>query len=132
MKKWVISKLGGFSTTEDFITKVNDLNYSDKHKILTRAVKKSFTTVSEDDILKVITDTKWLYGGRELSETEVASLKEQADSFRNSHLFQILEKDLRYQANRKMFIESRNTEDLVAGKLLLYLWDVVKTRLKKI
>ena len=132
MKNWIIKKLGGFTSTDDFIERVNELDYSDKHKILTRAVKKSFTAIDEDDILTSVTDQKWIYAGRELTQLEINSLKEFAESFKNSLLFQVLDKDLKYQANRKMFIESKNTEDLIAGKLLLYLWDVVKTRLKRI
>lgn len=132
MKKWVIHKLGGFVSVDDFIGKVNKLSYQEKHKILTRAVKKSFNTVCSDDILKVADNGKWLYEGRELTEIEVQHLKETAENFKNSRLYKVLDKELKYQSNRRMFIDSQNVNDLVAGKLLLFLWDVVKTRLKRI
>ena len=132
LKHYLVYKLGGFVSVDDFIGKVNKLSYQEKHKILTRAVKKSFNTVGSDDILKVADNGKWLYEGRELTETEVQHLKETAENFKNSRLYKVLDKELKYQANRRMFIDSQNVNDLVAGKLLLFLWDVVKTRLKRI
>ena len=131
MKNWIIAKLGGFTTVDDFINKVNLLSNSDKHKILTETVKDLYNTINSDDILKEKND-KWLYEGRELTAPEVKNLKEYAENFVNSQLFKVLDKDLRYQANRRMFIDSQSNDDLIAGKLLLYLWDVVKTRLKRI
>lgn len=131
MNNWIIAKLGGFTTVDDFINKVNLLSNSDKHKILTETVKDLYNTINSDDILKEEND-KWLYEGRELTAPEVKNLKEYAENFVNSQLFKVLDKDLRYQANRRMFIDSQSNDDLIAGKLLLYLWDVVKTRLKRI
>ena len=33
-------------------------------------------------------------------------------------------------SNKKMFIDSRSEMDMIAGKLVMWIWDVIKSKLK--
>jgi len=135
MKEWLIKKLGGYTeqgflTTDDFIEHVRSLGLREKNVILTLAVRRLFNTISEDDILKQNSDNTWMFEGKPLTKGEINSLKMQAKDYVGSRLYKVISKDITYQANRKMFIDSQGEIDLTAGKLLLFYNDIVNTRLK--
>ena len=130
-RTWLIKRLG--LTADDFVF-VQHFDSKDskfKHRILTEAVKKLFNTIGPDDILGVNEDGSWRFEGRDLLQVEVKELQEAGKQFSKSKLWKVLETELKYQANKKMFMESQSDMDLVAGKLLLFLTDVIKTRLKR-
>lgn len=116
---------------DDLFKFIETLDPKDKHTLLTELVRPLFNMVSKDDILKV-QNKKWYLQDRELAENEVHMLIEEVKLFKSSKLWKILQLDLRYQANKRMFIESKTTEDLIAGKLLLLYIDIIETRLKEI
>lgn len=95
-----------------------------------------FNMISEDDILKVArstTPTKadvWHYKGDALSQAQVDLLKKQASSFAQSELWKILSNELRYQALQKGLVKSQTTEDLIASKAILYVVDVISSKLQ--
>ena len=131
MKNYIIRKLGGYPTIDDAIDAVRDGNHAEeKHRILTLAVKKLFNTIHADDILRVAEDGRWVYMGKFLSEDEKKMLMRDASNFIDSKLWNILQTDVRYQSNRKMYISGKNEDDLIAGKLWLLTLDAFNTRLK--
>ena len=135
MREWLIKFLGGYTeqgflTTDDFIEHIRLLGLREKNVILTLAVRRLFNTISEDDILKQNSDSTWMFEGKPLTKGEINSLKMQAKDYIDSRLYKVISKDITYQANRKMFIDSQGEIDLTAGKLLLFYNDIVNTRLK--
>lgn len=136
MRAWLIKFLGGYTeqgflTTDEFIEHLTTLPVEEKHKVLTLAVKRLFNSVGQDDILRTNERGIWMIEGREMTQEEMEAVKKSAENFMNGKLWSILEKDIRYQANRRMFTDSKNEFDLIAGKLLLYSLDIIKTRLKR-
>lgn len=114
---------------------------SSEHKILQKHLARFliddvFNTISEDDILRIVRSgnpTKsdvWHYKGDALQQAQVDLLKKQAASFRESELWKILSTELRYQALQKGLVQSQTTEDILSSKLLLYLTDVIDSKLK--
>lgn len=129
--KWLSKKLVRFISVDDFIEHVrNRGSLKEKHQILTQAVKRLFNTVSADDILKE-TEQGMMFEGKVLVKAEADAIREHAVVFRDSKLYKILIKDIKYQANRRMFIDSKTEMDMIAGKLILFNEDIIKTRLKK-
>lgn len=126
MRSFLIKKLGGYVTAQDALDDIDDTH--EKHAILTQAVAHLFNTVTEDDILRR-TPKGYTFQGRDLLDAEVQSLRAQADSFLQSTLFRTLDKELLYQANRKMYLTSKSDTDLIAGKLIVWTWDVIKSKL---
>ena len=125
--KWFIKK----QTVDDFIEHLHELPTTDKHRILTEAVKELFNTIGPEDILKVREDGAWMFEGRQLTDGEVENLKKSAKAFRESLLWKVLKKDVQYQANQKMFVESEGEMDIIAGKIWLYALDVFENRIRK-
>ena len=127
MKTKLIEKLGGYPTVEDAIESIK--SREDKNTILTLAVKRLFNTISEDDILKE-KDGQWFFMGRAISEGEKKLLISEAKTFLSMKLWDIIQKDISYQANRKMFLLAENELDIISGKLWTYTLDCIRTRLK--
>ena len=129
IKQFFVKLLGGFTEIEDYLEKIPETK--ERHKVLTLAVKHLFNTIDSDDILRVKGKT-WLCGDRTLSEAEKALLISEAAILLNSKLWEVLKLDIKYQANRAMYVEGDKLEDLVAGKLWLYTFDSLKTRLESL
>ncbi len=99
-------------------------------------IEDVFNTISEDDILRIErsgTPTKsdvWHYKGDALQQAQVNLLKKQAASFADSELWKILSTELRYHALQKGLVKSQTAEDIIASKVLMYLTDVIDSKLK--
>ena len=95
-----------------------------------------FNTISESDILRIERSghpTKsdvWHYKGDALQQAQVDLLKKQAASFVDSELWKILSTELRYHALQKGLVKSQTAEDIIASKVLMYLTDVIDSKLK--
>jgi hypothetical protein len=95
-----------------------------------------FNTISEDDLVRIERSgnpTKsdvWHYRGDALTEAQVKTLQSQAKSFAQSELWKILKSELQWQANQKGLVKSMTTDDIIASKLMLYLVDVIDSKLK--
>lgn len=131
MKEWlrlkIIKKLGGFIDANDAINAISDSK--EKHKILTRGVKKLFNTIGPEDILKEHPDGTWTIEGRPISNGEKQQLIAEAHQFLGMRLWKVLQLDVKYQANKKMFILAENEMQIATGKFWLYTLDTLKTRL---
>lgn len=128
LSKWIIEKLGGWTDAHSFL---KSLSRNDREQILTEAVAHLFSTIGPDDILR-FTPEGWKNGDKILHPEQMKLLAAQANQLLNMELWKILQKDAAYQANLKMFRDSQDVMDITAGKLLLYLQDVFKTRLEKL
>ena len=126
MKNWLIKKLGGFVDIDDAINSIEEKE--DKHKVLALAVKDLYNTISKDDILTEV-NGEWYSKGKPINSQVQKILVAEAENFKNSRLWAILREDIKYQSNRKMYIDSVSIDDLIAGKLWLLTLDTLKTRL---
>lgn len=110
---------------------LNRLTVSEKHNILTMAVKDLFNTVGHDDILQE-KEGQWIANGKILPDGVKQALVAEANHMLESKLWRIIESDIKYQANLRMYEKSQSETDLIAGKLWLYTFDVIKTRLQSL
>lgn len=124
----IIRKLGGFTDVDDALESISDSK--EKYRILTLTVKRLFNTIGPEDILKVHDTGQWMFQGKPLNDAQKNLLIAEATQFLESKLWDILQNDIKYQSNRKMFLLSQKNEDLIAGKLWLLFLDVFKTRLQ--
>ena len=115
MKNWLIKFLGGYPADT----------------ILTEAVKELFNTIGVDDILRQ-EGNDWFIGKNKLNDGDKQLLIAEANQFLITKLWQVLQNDIRYQANRAMFEKAKSENDIVAGKLWLYTLDTIKTRLESL
>lgn len=89
-----------------------------------------FNIITADDILTVKTPDIWFFKGKELNKNQISKLKAEAIGFYDSDLWKILRDELRFKAHNRLCNESKTEEDLIAGKMLLYLVSVIESRLK--
>lgn len=128
-RQWLITRLGGIVNKETFI---DSLTKKDREVILTEAVTKLFNTIGPEDIFKNLPDGTATFQGRQLSLEQRTSLKEEAKHFLDSFLFRIVDAELKYRGNLSTFFNAATTEDVIHGKLIAWVWDAVKDRLKNI
>lgn len=114
-------------------TEIGELeeNVIDDEDVLTERVRDLFNTIGPDDILQEV-NGEWMVEGKKMQEPIQKILVSEATSFLASRLWDVFKRDIKYQANRVMFEDSRSERDLVAGKLMLYILDCMKTRLESL
>lgn len=123
--------MGGFPDIDSALEAIKAKDSKEKYTILTLAVKRLFNTIGTDDILR-IKEGQWLYRGRILPQEQVKLLKAEATALLSTKLWEILKNELWYQANRKLFLESKSEIDMAAGKLWTYSIDTILTKLNRI
>jgi hypothetical protein len=119
-----------FTRKNDVESFLDSLTDEDRFLVLTRAVEKLFNTVSRDEILQR-TDAGYMFDRKPLQQGHVILLKEEAQSFRKSLLYRVLDTDIKYQGNKKMD-EAQTLFQMESAKLLKYIWDVMKSRITAI
>lgn len=103
----------------------------EKRIILAEAVKHLWKAVTAEDILR-ITEKGAMFEGRSVTNAEMASLQEEAQRFTSMRLFKVLHADIKYQIGKKMFEEARVADDVVWGQLLVFLYDIIETRIQNL
>lgn len=129
MKKWLIRKLGGYNSFLEAIDGIEDRD--ERHKILTLALKKTFNTISDGDILRE-RDGKWYFQGRALSDAQRKLLVLEAQQFIDTKLWQVVKEDTVYQVYKKMYLLAENDLHVITAKFWKYAFDTIETRLKSI
>lgn len=131
MRAQIIKWLGGYATLDEAIDSMRAKDGAERRAVLTLAVRRLYSTVGAEDILRRDTASgQWMYAGKPIAKEETAMLIEQAKAMLDSKLWKVLQTDLKYQANKRMYIDSQDVADLVAGKLILLYIDIIHTRLK--
>lgn len=121
--------LGGYPDIQSAIGAID--TSEDRNLLLSLALKKVYNVTSSDDILRR-DGVKTYFKDRILTKIEIDTLKAETEAFQNSLLYKVLDAECRYQANKKIALESSTIAQLESGKLMLYIWDIVKTKLKNI
>jgi hypothetical protein len=91
---------------------------------------------TEKDILSITRSNNptegdvWKHKGQVIPETQVKVLQEQAQTFLNSNLWKVLEAELLWQAQERGLVKAQTTVDMITGKSLIYMTDVINTKLK--
>lgn len=70
--------------------------------------------------------------GEKLPPERVSELKNQAIIIQQLELFQLLTNEFEYFATEKMFKEAKTLDDIIFPKAILYVMDVLKTKLANI
>lgn len=130
-KRFIITNLGGYETIADAIDAIKEKNLSERTLILTLAVKRFYNTISAEDILREVNGT-WLYQDKPLPDEMKKVLIAEAKQMTQMTLWKILQQDIKYQANKRMFLLAENEEHLNAGKMWTYVLDAMNTRLNSL
>jgi len=126
MKNWIIVKLGGYTDLDSFLESQDKL---DRRYILTLLVKRLYNTIDSEDILKENDLGQWMMMGKSVTDVDKQLMIAEATQFQKTKLWEVLQKDIKYQANRKMYLLARDEMSITAGKLWIYILDSINTRL---
>lgn len=98
-------------------------------------VKEVFNTVSEDDLLRIERSKNpmkadvWHYKGKVLPQVQAETLKSQAKGLQDSLLWEIIKKELYWHVQQKGLAKSQTEADLIASKVMMYIVDVIDSKL---
>lgn len=93
--------------------------------------RKIVHTITEEDILQVKGNTV-SFRGSELTKEQLQKLKQDADIYEQSDIYILIQNEIQYLAQKAIYEDSTTMDDVVAGKLLLYLNDLHRRTLIKI
>ncbi|MFQ5976316.1 MAG: hypothetical protein ACE5J5_08390 [Candidatus Hydrothermarchaeales archaeon] len=94
--------------------------------------------VDENDILQIERlntippRIRILHKGRELDRETIDYLRDNAKTFENSTLWKILSNEVKYQANQRMYYKGENADDILAGRLMNYILDIIQKKINQI
>jgi hypothetical protein len=106
-----------------------DRSVLQKH-LLRFLVQDVCNAIDEEDVLKITGPNVWEHRGRQLTPGEVSVLRAEAQAFQAGKLWKVLRAELLYHAHERIVTKAQGESDLIAGKMLMYLTDVLETRLK--
>ena len=113
------------------MNKKQNNSFEDKHQILTETVAHLFNTITDQDILRE-TSEGWLIEERVITKAEQDILTAQAKSLLESRLWQVLQKDIKWQAGKIGWLGAKDMMDVAMGKMIIYTLDIINTRLKSL
>ncbi len=90
-----------------------------------------FSTVDPDFILRW-TKTGLFIRGEQLGSDQIANLQSEAKLFKSTKLWKILTQTLAQDAMERMFFASKDFNDMMAGKLLLFAISTQETIINRI
>lgn len=86
--------------------------------------KDLFNTKSEKDIIS-LKGRDIIYRGKVLTDGEKKSIIGQAEVIKKLEIWNILQDELKYLANKKMYYDSKNEEDILFAKAILWTVDIL-------
>ena len=132
IKTRIIKALGGFPKLEDAIDAIQEKNLEERKTLLTLAVRRLFNTIGPDDILKEDPNGQWIFEGKVMTDGLRKLLIAEATQLEQMTLWKVLQKDVQYQSNRRMFLIGKTEMDIIIGKVWLYSFDAIRTRLSSL
>lgn len=102
-----------------------------KTKLFCYLMRHLFNAINDDDIL-TITRNGYQIGNRVLDKNQIEGLKNEAQVFKNSDVWDYVNNNLKYLANYRMYHGSKTVDDLVFGKAMLYNLDIINRLFNKI
>jgi hypothetical protein len=102
-----------------------------KITILNWIVKNLFNGITDDDILHHDGQTLYL-GKKPLSQRDVKEIVTGAKVIQEMYAWQLISKELKQIANQTMYEKSKSVDDMVFGKVMLLVVDLIEKKLKKL
>lgn len=96
------------------------------------AFRHLYKLVLPEEILRPDGTGRIYFRGKTLEKEEMSDLGEQARLIMKQPVFRMLMLEMTDVANRKIFHESKDTTDILAGKMALYTVDVLEKKLYNI
>ena len=90
--------------------------------------KHLYNGITEDDVLSVVGSTV-IHRGVPLSQQQKNSIIISAENLKTNDALAAIITDLKFTANKKMYHDSVSVEDLLAGKMALWVIDLLEKKI---
>ena len=103
--------------------------------ILKNEISKALNGINDKSFLEAIytiINTRLENYDYELTEADKNLLIAEAMQLVKTKLWKVLETDIKYQVNRKIYLLATTEIDLITGKIWAYTFDAFRTRLKSL
>lgn len=94
-------------------------------------VDRLFNTFSEKDVL-MVSGNKMYYMGNELSAEQRHAVISGADTIQKLEVWQALLAEMKYLANKRMFVVSKDIDDILFGKAMLYTIGILEDKVRNL
>ncbi len=101
-------------------------------RLLNYALRHLFPVFKMDKVMTASKSGHLFLNGELVTEKRKDSLKAQVRMVRNTEIWEILENSLKHQAQKLAFDDSKELQDLLNAKMILYTISVQENILKKI
>lgn len=126
LKEWILSL--------DFVKWEIDQSYTNgwnEHVVSDEEISQSVSTllgtVDERKVIRTDDAKKFIFLGDEmLDPTTVHNLKQEAELLEKLELWHLMTNTIRASAHKKVFVDSKDLNDVLAGKMALYNLDLMK------
>ena len=102
-----------------------------QQKFINFLVKRLFNFIPVEEILVQKSDGFYI-NGKKLEKKVMNEVRTQAKAILEFETYQLVRKELTYLANKKMFDDALVTEDLIFGKAMLYVLDIIHQKFTKL
>jgi len=101
-----------------------------RKKAVNFIVRNLFKGLTEEDILQTTKTNGIIYKGSVLDRESKELIASQAKIIDDMFLWQILNDEMTFRAQEKMFSESESFEGMLFGKVMLYIIETQRNRIK--
>lgn len=99
--------------------------------LLNWILRNLYNTITADDIL-IYNAGKFIVAGKELPEADRTDIITGADAIRKMFVWELLARDMKFQANKLIFEKQETIDDAIFGKAVLFVIDVLEKKLKNL
>jgi hypothetical protein len=94
-------------------------------------LKYLYNAITEDEILKH-NGKEFYVAGKKLPEGDCRDIITGADAIQKMYTWKLIIKDIKFHANQDIFEKSQTIDDVIFGKSVLYVVDVIEKKLDKL
>lgn len=94
-------------------------------------MNRLFNSITEDDVLKIVGNNIY-YKNTLLTKKQRDGIILEAKTIKDLAAFKIMVDELKWSANKKMYVNSNSVEDMVFGKAALWIIDILEQKVNKL
>lgn len=102
-----------------------------QRRLINLLVKHLFNAIDEKNIVEV-RGRELFVGGKATTQDKAKRIKKDAETFEDSFIWQVLSNQVRHEANKKMFYKSGSVDDILHGKMALWVLEIIEKKLKEL
>jgi hypothetical protein len=100
-----------------------------KLKFINLLVRHLYKWDDTSDVF-IVSGNNFIVNGVVLKKADVVELKNQAELVKNLEVYKLIRQEFQKAAQKQIFENSKNLDDILFGKVMLYMLDVIDKRIE--